>query len=63
MWNFNNGSKLREYAHADDKLEIVSVGRDEWREHSRVRGWLTAGGMSGGSAEVGDWLTAHAWSG
>ena len=29
MWNFNNGSKLREYAHADEKLEIVSVGRDE----------------------------------
>ena len=25
MWNFNNGSKLREYSHDDEKLEIVSV--------------------------------------
>ncbi len=25
MWNFNNGSKLREYAHGDEEMEIVQV--------------------------------------
>ena len=25
MWNFNNGSKLKEYFHNDEKLELVSV--------------------------------------
>ena len=25
MWNFNNGSKLREYAHDDERMELVTV--------------------------------------
>ena len=39
------GGGMWEYAHADEKLEIVSVGRDEWGEH---RG----GGMADGSCMV-----------
>ncbi|GAX72651.1 hypothetical protein CEUSTIGMA_g107.t1 [Chlamydomonas eustigma] len=43
MWNFNNGSKLREYAHDDEKLEIVSVifAADEKRESDAIyaAGW------------------------
>ncbi len=43
MWNFNNGSKLREYAHNDEKLEIVTVifAADEKRESDAIfaAGW------------------------
>ena len=29
IWNFNNGSKLREYAHGDEPLELCSVSHTE----------------------------------
>jgi len=45
MWNFNNGSKLREYAHGDKEMEIVAVvfAADEKRDCDSVyaAGWNT----------------------
>jgi hypothetical protein len=43
MWNFNNGSMLREYAHGDPPKEVTCVAyvSDEKRDQERVYavGW------------------------
>ena len=39
MWNFNNGSKLREYSHDDEKLELVSVRLRGWKNMGPWVGW------------------------
>ena len=38
MWNFNNGSKLREYAHDDERMELVTVGTGVGRKGIGIRG-------------------------
>lgn len=39
IWNFNNGSKLREYAHGDEPLELCSVSHTEGQRGSEGRGF------------------------
>jgi len=43
MWNFNNGSRLKEFTHSEEKEEITSVlfAADEKRESDAVyaAGW------------------------